>query len=170
MHGNEPARFDDLPPTVHRDIRRIFDYWRAIRPAPDLLPGRRNFDPMDVPDLLPSICLLDVVREGATMRFRYRLQGTRVDAMLGRDTLGRWVEEVEPGFFGSATEATYRRIADEGKPDWRRGRPMMRYIQPFAELERLFLPLASDGVMPDMILTLTIFYNEDGGHFRIRGT
>jgi hypothetical protein len=39
----------------HERLARLYAYWRAIRPAPDALPGRRHFDPVDVPWALPSI-------------------------------------------------------------------------------------------------------------------
>lgn len=158
----EVSAIGTRPDIAHPSIRILYDYWDGIRPAPDRLPGRQHLDPLDIPALLPDIWLVDVVREADTVRFRYRLQGTRFARMTGFSGRGRWVDEVSPDFPGSVTEQAFLRCIERGQSDWRRGRSVLRHVERSAERERIFLPLARDGVMPDMLLAMTIFYDLSG--------
>ncbi len=144
----------------HPKIRQLYEYWQHIHPAPETLPGRQHFDPLKIHTLLPNVWLIDVVRP--QMRFRYRLVGTRISEALG-DTTGRWLDEVHPDFHtGSPTHRNYLAVADRGEPSWRRGRPVfMAYSEQCAEIERLLLPLASDGATVDVILALTVLFGLD---------
>ena len=76
----------------HPKIRRMIAHWESLAPGPGILPGRQHFDPIQVPDLLPHIWLIDVER-GPMLRFRYRLLGTAlivgtIVEVLGRAPLG----------------------------------------------------------------------------------
>jgi hypothetical protein len=144
----------------HPKIRQLYEYWQRIHPAPGKLPGRQHFDPLRVHTLLPNVWLIDVIRP--QMRFRYRLVGTMITEALG-DTTGRWLDEVHPDFHpGSPTHQNYVSVANKGEPSWRRGRPvLMAYSERCVEIERILLPLASDGVMVDVILALTVMFGSD---------
>jgi len=145
----------------HPKICQLHEYWQRIHPAPGNLPGRQHFDPLQIHTLLPNIWLIDVVRPH--MRFRYRLVGTRITEALG-DTTGRWLDEVHPDFHpGSPTHQNYVSVAEQGELDWRRGRPvLMAYSERCAEVERILLPLASDGAAVDVIVALTVMFGLDG--------
>ncbi len=41
----ERALIGSLPPDADGRLHRLYAYWNAIRPAPDVLPGRQHFDP-----------------------------------------------------------------------------------------------------------------------------
>jgi hypothetical protein len=73
-----------FPPALH--------YWQAIKT--DRLPSRHEIDPIDIPDLLPNIMLLDVLESGRD--FRYRLAGTAIERNFGASikdlTLGAIVQ------------------------------------------------------------------------------
>jgi PAS domain len=142
--------------------RAAYEHWAALRPAADRLPGRRHFDPMAVPQLLPNIVLLDV--EGRPPRFRYRVVGTRMVDALGTDLTGRWLDEAHardgepPPQFPS-----YDRVVATGAPEWRRGKPhFTSYIDRCTEIERVFLPLAGNGRDVDMILAVAVFFDSAG--------
>lgn len=149
------------PASAHPDIRRLFEHWRSIWPTAGRLPGRKDLDPGQIRDLLPSIWLIDVVREDGDLRFRYRLQGTRLVRMLGRGSNGQWIDE-QPEFAGSVMAVSMLRCATARRPDWRRGVPVLRHITSSSDIERIYLPMASDGVSPDILLALTIFYDVNG--------
>ena len=146
----------------HPKIDQFHRYWQRIHPAAGTLPGRQHFDPLEIHPLLPNIWLVDVVRP--QLRFRYRLVGTRIAEAVGRDTTGMWLDEVHPDLHpGSQTYEHYLSVADQGRPSWRRGRPVfMAYSERCAEIERLLLPLAGDGKTVDMIVALTILFGLDG--------
>ena len=49
-------------------------------------------------------------------------------------------------------------VVETKRPNWRRGKSLIRFEKEHAELERLYLPLASDGETVDMILAITVFF------------
>lgn len=163
MGDQEPLCLaDELPRDAHPDIRKIRDYWRRMGGGGARLPARRQLDPADIVALLPSVWLFDVVPTPAGPRFRYRLQGTHIVRMLGRSSKGRWIDEADPVFPGSQAEASMRFCVAEKRPHWRRGAPVLFHAERFGELERVIMPLASDGANPDMLLGLTVFYDLAG--------
>jgi hypothetical protein len=146
---------------VHAKIARMVGYCRSIVP-PDRLPGRAQFDPLDVPALLPNVWLLE--REPGP-RFRYRLMGTRVAAAFQGDLTGRYVGEVHSADAAAAMLAYLTGVADSRRPHFRIGRPTAWPIAEFLTLERLYMPLAHDGITVDMILGFTVFLKKDGSEF-----
>ena len=145
----------------HARIAELYRYWRRIRPAPDRLPGRRHFDPVDVPQALASIWLLEVQRE--PFRLRYRLMGTNLATTLGQDLTGQWLDEARPkvrstpGYFDR-----YRFMAETGRATWRHGPAKLAHDPHWHSLENAMMPLAADGRNADMLLCATIFYGRDG--------
>src|SRR5260221_10321572 len=106
---------------LHPQARALHGYWSRIHP-PTGLPGRQHFDPDEVIALLPNIRLVEVQLE--PFRLRYRLLGSRVDAVLGRGLSGRWVDEVYGGHANwAALIEDYRVVVETGAPFWRRGVP-----------------------------------------------
>lgn len=145
----------------HPKVRTLYEHWLSIHPGGGHLPGRRQFDPMAVGHLLPHIMLLDV--EGRPPRFRYRVVGTRMVDALGGDFTGRWLDEAHARSGGKPQFPAYARVVEEGAPEWRRGPPhFASYIDKCTGMERVFLPLASNGTDVDMILTIAVFFDRDG--------
>lgn len=142
------------------NIARFYDYWRSIHP-PAGLPGRQHFRPMDIPDLLPSVWMLDVQRE--PFRLRYRLVGTRIEEVRGRALTGMWLDETSPEI--RDMEVYYRRYRaaiETRQPQWRRGPSQMQHLRDIEDLENIILPMASDGSTVDLLLCKTIFYDRFG--------
>jgi hypothetical protein len=146
---------------VHPKIARMLDYCRSIVP-PDRLPGRAQFDPIDVPALLPNVWLLE--RQPGP-RFRYRLMGTRVAAAFQGDLTGRYIGEVHSPAAAAAMLAYLTGVAESRLPHFRIGSPTAWPIANFLTLERLYMPLAHDGATVDMILGFTVFLKKDGSEF-----
>ena len=146
----------------HPALQEIYRYWRAIHPG-DALPGRQHLDPVDLRRFLPRLWLLDVQQE--PFRLRYRLVGTRICEMAGRELTGQWLDEAhpaaapDPGIFDR-----FRQVVATGTPSRRRGKPMLflRHKADFTEIENAVFPFASDGKTVDMLLAYTIFYGVDG--------
>ena len=139
----------------HDDQRALYDYWRA-RQRSGRLPARADIDPADLRRLLPRLALIDVLREGHDLAFRYRLTGTEIVNRAGRDPTGKRFEELYRGDYLQTANATYRQVVDTGRPHTSDrvyplvpGREYMRY-------DRLLLPLAGDGVTVDMVMLLII--------------
>jgi PAS domain len=147
---------DELPP-CDPQISRMHRYWLDIRPAGRAIPGRADLDPAAIPRLLPTIRLYDVHRD--PWRFRYRLVGTELVRMLGRDPTGSWYHDV-----AAATSATQSNddlvFVGEGKGIcYRRGFPLaLAPNKDYVTAERILLPLARDGLTVDMVLGFTVYH------------
>lgn len=144
----------------HPKLQRIYQYWQHIHP-PTGLPGRQHVDPLDFPDLLPGIWLLDVQRQ--PFRLRYRLAGTRIVDAIGREVTGLWIDEAHPHHISDPSYLGRYRLAVETKtPNRRRGRPKTWLSEDYREVENVVLPLATDGETVDMLMVLTVFYYPEG--------
>lgn len=77
----------------HRRFNRLHDYLRAKAGGHDM-PGRQDIDPLEIPDLLPYLMMVDVDSGGPEPRFRFRLIGTEFVDSIGRELTGRWMDEV----------------------------------------------------------------------------
>jgi hypothetical protein len=144
----------DLPENCDPRVRELISYWDSIRPDGGI-PGRQNLDPGKIPSALANIWLIDVRWEPT--RFRFRLVGTRVVEFLGRDPTGCWIDEVYPSFPKSSIEDDFVACAVSGKPRWRRGPPFMEAGKDYALVERIALPLATNGEDTDMLLCLSLY-------------
>lgn len=147
--------------TPHPKVAKVIAHWRAMAPAPGRLPGRQHFDPIELPDLLPHLWLIDVERVPA-LRFRYRLLGTALIEAGVPMRRGDYFDEVENQPARDEVADTLGWVVRERRPNWRRGVPKVAHNKHVSELERIMLPLAADGATVDMLLGLTLFYWDDG--------
>lgn len=76
-------------------LRRLADYWFA-RCDEGGVPARASIDPVDFPDLLPNIMLIERVIEDGRDRYRFRLAGTDIARYTGRELTGRFLDDVVP--------------------------------------------------------------------------
>lgn len=125
----------------------LFEYWLSRRSG-RRWPRRADIDPLDIPQLLPGVVLLDVV--GAPPRFRKRLVGSTIVQKEGLDTTGRWLDDcvnplVRDEILRQHLEAveapegccyTVEFAGDDGK---------------LYSYQRLLLPLSGDGERVDML-------------------
>ena len=144
----------------HPKVRRLYLHWHTLRPAPDLLPGRQHFDPLNVVELMPHLWMLDV--DEASGRYRYRLVGTRMVDAMGRDVTGQWYDEIHPGAAGHPMHAYLQARLVAGEPVWRHGRPWLHVDPNIYEIEQVVLPLAKNGREVDMLLAITVFFFSSG--------
>jgi hypothetical protein len=66
-------------------LAQIEAYWQSLRPAPDQLPRRADFDPRGVADLLHATMLLERIASG---QVRIRLAGMSLCDLMGMDLRG----------------------------------------------------------------------------------
>ena len=146
------------PSTAHEKIRTLHLYWAQAGRRRGALPGRRNIDPVDLPRLLPHLWLMDVV--GAPPRFRVRLIGEAPRRLGIPAKPGDFLDEL-PQRTTEPLEDLARVVAAR-RPSWYRGPASLKHASEMFELERLFLPLATDGSTVDTILAITVFYTLQG--------
>lgn len=140
----------------HHMTRQAFFYWRSVHPKAGL-PGRQHIDPLDIPELLPGLWLLDI--QPRPFRLRYRLVGTGIVQAYGREVTGLWLDEAHPQLVeDSAYLARYRAVAGGGAPSWRRGPPRFAECPAYLEVENIILPLAADGQNVDMLMAHSVFW------------
>jgi hypothetical protein len=144
----------NIPERCHDDIKAIVDYWRSIHPKIGL-PGRQHFDPVDIPQLLANLRLIDV--HTSPMRFRIRLMGSQLVAAFNQDHTGKFYDEIFEGFDDSDLFHKLRAVVETHEPNWRKGDHRLNPVRNYVLMERVALPLASDGVNVDMLLMLMHF-------------
>jgi hypothetical protein len=133
-------------------FREFFDYWKS-KSVNGRLPGRQDIDPLEMRRFLPHLMLLDVVREHADIRFRFRLFGTGLLTLWKADFTGLWLDEVLPRAGYRDVHTDLLDIVSARQP--RHG--MRRLVFPGRDMithERLMLPLASDGESVDLLMGL----------------
>jgi len=128
------------------------------------MPGRQHVDPIDIPKLLPYVRLHDVV--GDLLQYKIRLMGTRVAKFYGLDFSGYWYHEAFPTFPGSNAEASMASAVRNGRPVYRNGPPCFFHQQSHRNVERVTLPLATDGRNVDILF---IVHTCDQQPLRTRG-
>lgn len=160
--GPMAGRKGNLPDSCHPNVRQIVDYWISIHPE-DGIPGRQHFDPLDVPNLLPNIRLLDIV--GNPPRFRIRLMGTRLREFFRAELTGCWLDELFSNLEGSLTHVELLRTIETREPRWRRGKPALDIEKDYMDMERIYLPFARDGWHVDMILTYHLCIDSGGNYY-----
>lgn len=93
---------------------RVFrDHWLDLC-GDRAMPPRSALDPLEIRQLLPHIVLIDVMRE--PVRFRYRLIGTFVTGLAGRDATGRFLDRALYGRFLEAMIWPYQEVVNTGAP------------------------------------------------------
>lgn len=101
------------PAAAIRAHEELFAYWNSLRRGLGL-PARRDVDPGHLKRHLPTVSLVDVVR-GESPDYRFRLAGTALYNVYGREVTGRGMAEV----YGSSvdywrTELT--KVVEERRP------------------------------------------------------
>lgn len=139
-------------------VRALYDYWLA-RCRDGCPPRRSDIDPVDLPNLLRWLWLVDVARDapGWPMRFRCRLMGTEHVRTMGHDPTGKWMDEAFPTFLTNPTYSDYVQVAETGIPSYRAGTPLYHLDKNHVRMERIMLPLAGSGNTIDMILAITVY-------------
>ncbi len=118
------------------------------------MPSRADFDPLEMPKLLPSIILVDV--ETPDRRLKVRLAGTKVVDMFGRDYTGEYLDEIDFGDVREKVLHEYGLAASEERPIF--SDHAFRNAQDFHHsIERAILPLADDGATVNMLLAVLAF-------------
>jgi hypothetical protein len=127
----------------HPLLRDLYDYWASLRG--DLaLPRRADFDPLQLPRLLPFLIVNEVERgPGGTMRFRIRLEGEGVVAARGHSARGRYLDEPGVVVLGEGVAEAYERIVAERRPWYAEGTFRPDELRS-GLLRRLALPFAGD--------------------------
>lgn len=131
-------------------LQRLHAIWQA-KCGPNGLPGRADFDPVELPpELLPWITIFDVEGE----RFRIRLVGTGIVEALGEDTTGRYLDEI-PNTHAQHDRARW--VVANAKPYFITDLPIVWDQDRYGRYSVICAPLATDGTEVDKLLYLMNF-------------
>ncbi len=87
------AKLPKRPPrNWHPGARQLYTYWLGKRPK-DGLARREDIDPVEMPKILPSIYITEVVWADGKPRVKFRLIGTRIVERFGHDIGGMWMDK-----------------------------------------------------------------------------
>jgi hypothetical protein len=136
------------PAAAARAHEELFGYWASLR-AGGRLPARRDLDPGRFKRHLPTVSLIDVLRD--PQDFRIRLAGTGLYNVYGREITGRRLSEVYAGAAVDYWRGELAQVVREGRPAVGAHNLAWRGASHLSILW-LRLPLASNGRDVDMIL------------------
>lgn len=131
-----------------RVLWRLERYWRKLPRSGDL-PLRRDLDPADLRDILPSLFMLDVLpgdlAHGGGRRYRFRLIGTGVCELAGRDLTGRDVDRRSYGDSHAFVRGLFDLVVERRAPVLFHGAARWRRASAWGGLAVVLLPLSLTG-------------------------
>jgi hypothetical protein len=141
----------DITTSLFPDLAPAHDLWDRIRGG-RTLPARADFDPQQVPcDLLPRIMLVDVLKD--PLDFRYRLWGTALRDLHGRELTGHSVRDLQPEPYAELMWQQYVEIVETAAP----GLYINHVPGQSKTLHRhavLRLPFSADGTAVDIVMSV----------------
>jgi hypothetical protein len=139
--------------TLHPRFSRVRDYLES-KTGGTRLASRADIDPVELPDVLAFVNLIDVAWSGPDQpSFTFRLLGTRQIRYAGGDFTGKLVEDALSGASANTAVAAMRRVATERRPIF--GRFAMPIDgREFVTTERLMFPLSPDNGVVNMLLSI----------------
>ena len=137
-----PAPIAGLP-----TLAALWRYWNGKRGG-RALPLRTDISPLDIPQLLPHLTLVDRRDDGA---FRLRLVGTAVAEAYGSDATGKTIDELlrEPRL--STAKHHYAAAFSSGRPMFNRNHYKTDRVMELV-VSRVVLPLADETGRTIMLL------------------
>lgn len=133
---------------AHPDIRRGLDYWCQLRGDREF-PCRADLDPLDIPHLLPTISLIDVLTD--PVDFRFRLIGEH-PASGHSVRIGQSAFDLPEQDSRTRILARYQRCIDERHPIL----DVYKHVstnQTHYRVEAITCPLSNDGNTIDTLLS-----------------
>ena len=126
----------------------LYRYWESKR-GDRAMPARGDIDPLEIPNLLPMILLIDVTETGD---YRYRLVGTEIVNNFGTNSTGKTFTEALPeGPYTEYITGLVRDVVSTGRPLYSEG-AFMAKGRIDRQVRRLVLPLSDDGHTVDKLL------------------
>lgn len=157
MFDGKQSALDFRETIEPRPLVRLYDYWLSKFEGGQI-PSRAQIDPLDVPDLLSIIFLIDVIDGADGPEFRFRLVGSKIVEVVGWDPTGQSFTSFYDEENLENMVALYDQVASSGEPF------LNSSTAPFSNKDyirmvRLLLPLSEDGARVDMILGCLFFEN-----------
>jgi hypothetical protein len=130
---------------------KLLALWRS-KAGDRPMPTRSEITPRDLKDMLPHIVMFERIGENPS-RYRWRLVGTAVTEVAGRENSGKTFEETIPPEHLTRWTECGDLILDGGQPVRMLGRVHL-HGREYLDAENLYVPLANDNGDPSFILGL----------------
>lgn len=145
------------PCDVQAAFFRLHALWRRAR-GTGLVPRRAEFTAETLHPWLPNIVILDQV----DVRYRFRLVGTAIVAIAGRDATGKYLDEIVSPHFYSSVIAPYGRAANLARPieDDPSRDPFFAETRFAGRSRRLILPCSRCDGLIDTFIACMLFSTE----------
>jgi hypothetical protein len=137
-------------------IHGLLAYWRGLDDG--RLPRKRAFDPLDLPQALGRLTVLERLADGD---YLYRLYGLKTSETAGYDLTGKRLRQVAGAaapFFASR----YDRCLELGRPLYTLHQPVN--MPTVSLLERLLMPFADDADAPRFVVAFSAPLALSGRH------
>ncbi|MDF1735524.1 MAG: PAS domain-containing protein [Minwuia sp.] len=148
----------------------MLDLWQSLRTSSDgRIPHRQTFSPMDLVSILPSLAVVDVLQDGTA--FRYRLVGSQIVEIAGRNATWLMLDGDLYGTERSRMIAPYRSVVRERAPVQTRSQVL--FADTWHASDNLFVPFTTTGDAVDQIIVSvhladsTAARNDQGGEIAI---
>jgi len=152
MPISDPPSDAQLPDAY---LRKALAYWQR-KCGERRMPRRADIDPIEMPDLLPYVRLVDVLAPG---QYRYRVVGTELEQMHGGlKFAGRLVHEALPPLLADQVIPVYDECVRERRPVFLENAflaPDGKGVEGHSCV--LFLPLSEDDETVSMVLVIQHF-------------
>ncbi|MCW0232065.1 MAG: PAS domain-containing protein [Ferrovibrio sp.] len=131
---------------IHERLRAFVALWQVVIPAEHRIPSRSDMPPELLRDFLPYLVIIDM--DESRQRYRFRLVGTEVVAMNGRDGTGKWLDELYSPVDMQAHHKLHQQVIANGRPVRIHG--TLGFVdRSFITLEGAIVPLSRD--IPDRV-------------------
>lgn len=146
-------------------MRQLVGYWGHIRRG-RAMPEHADIDALGIPRLaLPQVFMVEPLWERDPLIFRYRLVGTGVTRMTGRDLTGKEMGPERFGEHGETVLAPLRQCATEARPYFCNGRFAWRDHGFFSE--SVYLPLGAEAGVDMLLCGLVGIASEEASRDKI---
>lgn len=143
---------------------RFLSFWTS-KFRSGILPGRADFDVFEMKEWLGRILIMEVLDDGAD--FRYRLIGTNIVQINGRDLTGKRVTDSQYNENIEQVLSSFRLPVIQRSPIVRRGRLVWRADRDFLNYESVHCPLAENGIKINMTIGVQYYYTEKNNKINI---
>lgn len=134
-------------------VQKAYALWSSKRGA-RAMPSRADYDPIEMPELLPFMFLVDVKQPDG--RQRMRLVGTKIVEMYGSDYTGLYLDMIDFGTVREKVLEEYGTAASEARPVFS-DHPFRNKNDVQHHIERAIFPLSNDGESVNMLMAVLDF-------------
>lgn len=168
-HSNSSSAFKPVTENIVKSIkqRQLTRYWERLR-GDESLPLWSNVKAAEIAASRDYLCVMEVRRENASLRYRIREHGSKLTEYYGSACAGRHLDEFMTPAALSALTAIYAQAVNGRRPIYT-VMPMTDGKGRSVAFERLLLPFTVSGSSVDVVLTSLEAISVDGAfeHFKV---